>query len=80
MIDVFNLATGESRQYFDTGEIGAVRMAVISAYAQNHRTRGGTIGDWNTWQYEEKYGHMVEYAGRCITCGDWTAINPYRPG
>lgn len=78
MIDALNLATGETRQYFDSGEFGAVRMAVICAYAQNLKNIGGTTGDWNTWQYEEKYGRLVEYAGRCVTCGDWTAIN--RPG
>ena len=50
------------------------RQAVIAAYAQNLRHGHGTIGDWNTWQYEERYGHLVVQGKHTIACGDWSAF------
>lgn len=48
--------------------------AVIAAYAQS-------LGDWNTWDYQKRYGHMLIRAdsrvisGRVIvSCGDFAAI------
>jgi hypothetical protein len=63
---VFNLSTYEEREYTTLP-----RAAVIAAYAQSR-------GDWNTWQYEEKYAAFVRAIRRerhiTWACGDWTAI------
>lgn len=58
---VHNLSTDEERTY----TLGA-REAVIAARAQVH-------GDWNTWDYEKKYGHLVEHGKVSVACGDWVA-------
>lgn len=54
------------------------REAVIAAYAQNLRPNPSVIGDWNTWQYEERYGHLVVEGKFCISCGDWSAFKDGR--
>ena len=43
------------------------RQAVIAAYAQNNR-------DYNTWQYEERYGKLVEETEDTWLCGDFCAL------
>ena len=43
------------------------REAVIAAYAQSR-------GDWNTWQYKEKYDKLVEEGEFTIICGDFAAF------
>ena len=46
------------------------REAVIAAYAQSK-------GDWNTWDYEKKYAHLVRFSGtndRTVSCGDFAAV------
>lgn len=41
--------------------------AVISAYAQS-------LNDWNTWQYSERYNHLVMETDNIVSCGDFTAL------
>lgn len=74
-VTVMNLCNpNEKRHYTCTP-----REAVIAAYAQTLRKAGGnTIGDWNTWQYEERYGHLVIEGKYCIACGDWSAFKDGR--
>lgn len=61
---VFNLSNDEEREY-----IGITpREAVIAAYAQSK-------GDWSTWQYEERYGKLVEQGKLSVACGDWCALD-----
>jgi hypothetical protein len=55
--DVMNLMTGEVQTYTCSPE-----EAVIAAYAQS-------LGDWNTWDYNEKYKDKVEYAQFSVACG-----------
>ena len=62
MTDVLNLATRQHIPY-----TCSPREAVIAAHAQAR-------GDWNTWDYEKRYGHLVTEGRRVITCGDFTAI------
>ena len=56
-----NLATGEERTFVGLSP----EQAAMAAYAQQH-------GDWNTWDYEAKYKHLVKSTGllKC-GCGDW---------
>ena len=60
---VMNLATGQKQVYTTSP-----RQAVIAAHAQSRH-------DWNTWQYEERYGHLVESGQHTVLCGDWSAFN-----
>jgi len=60
---VMNLATGKKQVYSCNS-----RQAVIAAHAQSHN-------DWNTWQYEGRYGHLVESGQHVVLCGDWSAFN-----
>lgn len=65
---VFNLATQEHIPYTCTP-----REAVIAAYAQERK-------DYNTWNYEQQYGHLVETGKHTYLCGNWSAIHtPYTP-
>lgn len=41
------------------------KEAVIAAYAQ------GELRDFNTWDYERKYSHLVKESKRGYLCGDW---------
>lgn len=49
------------------------REAVIAAYAQS-------LGDWNTWDYDTRYRHLVRInkGSRTIACGKdtnvWSAL------
>ena len=47
------------------------REAVISAYAHSKH-------DGNTWQYAERYEHMVIEGKFCIACGDFSAFKDGR--
>lgn len=60
----YQLGTDHERHY----DLPA-RAAVIASFAQVER------GDWNTWDYEAKYGALAKLttSGRFWTCGDWTA-------
>jgi hypothetical protein len=62
MIVVHNLMTRDL--YFYTC---SPREAVIAAYAQS-------LGDWNTWNYEEKYGHMPIEGNYSIAVGDFCTL------
>jgi hypothetical protein len=57
-----NLATGKKQLY-----ILPPRQAVIAAYAQEHR-------DWTTWDYEKRYGPLVQHGKHTVHCGDWSAF------
>ena len=61
MVTVTNLDTFETAVYSCTPE-----EAVIAAHAQDKK-------DWNTWDYAERYGHLVYRAGSHVTCGIFTA-------
>lgn len=41
-------------------------QAVIAAYAQS-------LGDWNTWDYASKYGHLVKRRGTTVFINDFAA-------
>lgn len=41
--------------------------AVIAAHAQEQ-------GDYNTWDYWRRYGHLVVSSPRAVTCGDWSVL------
>lgn len=43
------------------------REAVIAAYAQS-------LGDWNTWDYAEKYGDQVMSGKITVSCGDFVSL------
>ena len=60
---VMNLATGKKQVYSCNP-----RRAVIAAHAQSRN-------DWNTWQYEGRYGHLVQSGQHVVICGDWSAFN-----
>lgn len=56
------------------------REAVIAAYAQ-HRSRnskGKWQGDFNTWDYNKKYNHMVEEGKETFLCGDFSCFKDGR--
>jgi hypothetical protein len=64
MTRVFHLSTGAEITYSCSP-----KDAVIAAYAQS-------LGDYNTWQYQEKYGARVRLAnGRTWSLGDFAAID-----
>ncbi|HXK39407.1 MAG TPA: hypothetical protein VJ837_01050 [Candidatus Paceibacterota bacterium] len=61
-VRVFNLATGTW-----VGEWTCTpREAVIAAHAQS-------LGDYNTWDYEERYGSLVVNNKKTVRVGDYTA-------
>lgn len=62
MVTVLNLATGEE-QVFSCSP----REAVIAAYAQSR-------GDFNTWDYEERYGAKVVRGRITWGLGDFAAL------
>lgn len=60
----FNLARGE----FGPVYVGLTATeAVIAAHAQEQ-------GDYNTWDYWRRYGHLVVSSPRAVTCGDWSVL------
>ncbi len=69
LVEVRNARTGLRQSYTPL----TPRKAVICAYAQER-------GDWNTWNYEYRYAHVVEIVdigggGSVMRCGDWEADN-----
>lgn len=73
MVTVMNLATLEKCYYTCTP-----RESVIACYAQHLKPSSNAIGDWNTWDYEENYGHLVEEGKETLLCGDWSAFKDGR--
>lgn len=63
---VMNLATREKQVYFCEP-----RKAVLAAYAQS-------FNDYNTWNYETRYGHLVLEGKFCLACGDFSAFKDGR--
>lgn len=65
MLFVLNLSTGSEHYYSGL----TPRQAIIAAHAQS-------LDDWNTWNYEMSYGHLVRVSrsGRTISCGDCCTI------
>lgn len=61
-VTVLNLATGREQRF-----TCSPREAVIAAHAQSLR-------DWNTWDYREKYDHLVREGGVTFSCGDFAAM------
>ena len=61
-IKVLNLSTLQEQIYTCTP-----KEAVIAAYAQS-------LNDWNTWQYEERYGKMVLEGKYSFSCGDFATL------
>lgn len=61
-VTVVNLATGDEQTFFC-----AAREAVIAAYAQSR-------GDFNTWDYEERYGAKVVCGRITWGLGDFAAL------
>ena len=61
-VRVINLCTQEEQIY-----TCSPREAVIAAYAQN-------LNDWNTWDYEERYGNFVEIGEKSFLCGNFAAL------
>jgi hypothetical protein len=60
--EVINLKTLEKRIYSLPP-----RDAAIAAYAQER-------GDYNTWDYEARYGHLITEGFITVACGDWCAM------
>lgn len=63
VVTVFNLLTGE---YGSTYVGISPAEAVVAAHAQS-------LGDYNTWDYTEKYGHLIRHNGDHVLCGVFTA-------
>lgn len=63
MVDVLNLATGQAVRYMGLTPV----EAVMSAHAQD-------AGNFNTWEYRERYQRDVVHNLRTVRCGDWTAM------
>lgn len=63
-IVTFNLAAGRPGPVFSGI---TAQEAVIAAHAQS-------LGDFNTWEYEERYGDRVEHGRATVRCGDFTAL------
>lgn len=62
MTRVFDLSTGRYGDLFSLEP----RKAVIAAHAQSLR-------DYNTWDYEKKYGGLVFENEQTVRCGNFTA-------
>lgn len=56
------------------------RDAVIAAYAQhkNKNSKGKWQGDFNTWDYKEKYDKLVEEGKETLMCGDFSVFKDGR--
>ena len=66
MTRVLNLATGDWYTYTLPPE-----QAVVAAYAQAH-------GDWSTWDYPRRYGHLVRETAHTVFLEDWSALRSPR--
>ena len=62
MCTVMNLRTSETQVY-----TCSPKKAVIAAFAQSKN-------DWNTWDYDKKYGDMVEEGNLSFACGDFAVF------
>lgn len=63
-ITVLNLSTGEELTYSGID----ARQAVIAAHAKQVAKNG------NTWEYEARYGHLVQHGKHTVSIGDYCAI------
>ena len=68
MTNVLNLSTLEERHYSSL----APEQAVVAAHAQSK-------GDWNTWQYSERYADLVRRGHVSVGCGDWACLLKVTP-
>ena len=66
---VRNLATG-----FETTYTLPPREALLACFAQH------VMGNANSWEYEEKYGHLVRESVLCYHAGDWATFKDGREG
>ncbi len=62
VVVVRNLSTGTEHTYQGI----TARQAVVAAYAQS-------LKDYNTWDYEKKYDHLVKMSANNVLIGDFTA-------
>ncbi len=67
MTTVMNLSNPKQKMYFSSSP----KMAVIGAYATS-------LHDNNTWQWEERYSHLIVEGKHCVACGDWSAFKDGR--
>lgn len=56
-----------NREIHYSGEGMTPTLAVICAYAQD-------LGDWNTWEYGEKYADKAVVGKHTVFCGDFSAF------
>ena len=61
-VRVLNLSTQQEQVY-----TCSPKEAVIAVYAQS-------LGDWNTWDYAEKYSSFVMEGKVSFSCGDFAAM------
>lgn len=66
MVDVMNLVDMHIVRY-----TCSPKEAVVCAYAQS-------LGDYNTWDYDEKHNHLVEEGAYTYLCGDWSVFKDGR--
>lgn len=66
MCTVMNLYDCSKQIYTCTPE-----KAVIAAYAQSKK-------DWNSWQYEERYSHLLVEGKECVACEQFSAFKDGR--
>jgi len=63
LTEVYNLNDPKNILYY----FSSPRDAVIAAYAYF------TCHDGNTWQYEERYGGLVQFGHWFVFCGDFAS-------
>lgn len=66
VVTVMNLVTREKQKY-----TCSPREAVIAAHAQAQR-------DFNTWEYEARYGKLVYEGNFTVTCENFSAFKDGR--
>ena len=64
LVAVYNLAKSGAEPLIYTC---SPEDAVIAAYAQSHK-------DFSTWQYQERYGHLLLRGKFTVNCGDFSAF------
>ena len=64
LVEVHNLSEYNSRPLIYTC---SPEEAVIAAYAQSKK-------DFSTWQYQERYGHLLLRGKLTVNCGDFSAF------
>jgi hypothetical protein len=65
LLRVINVLT-QAEQYFDPA-LGVV-AAVAAAYAR------AEMDDWKSWEYEQKFHHLVTVGGDLVCLGDWVCL------